>query len=96
MTYPNLIKARWLALSEAKLTGHATKSTKKDKAHKLLRIISDDEDDALDIGLDIPDDPQCLCLQEYQAYVNVADQVPDGWTAVKWWGVSVFKIGLPW
>ena len=56
--------------------------------HALLWELSDDEDDALDIGLDVPDDPQRPWLQDFWAYMNVVEQVPDGWSTVKWWGVS--------
>jgi len=88
-------KERWLQLNDANTTGDTVKSTKKSKkVHKLLRELSSDEDDAVDIGLDhdIPDDPQRPWLQDYQAYMNIVEQVPDGWTAVKWWGVSLFKL----
>jgi hypothetical protein len=66
----------------------ATQSTRKGKkVHALLRELSDDEDDEIDLGLDVPDDPQRPWLQDYFAYIHVVEQVPDGWSAVKWWGV---------
>ena len=55
--------------------------------HALLRELSDDEDDAVDLGLDVPNDPQRPWLQNFCAYINVVEQVPDGWSAIKWWGV---------
>jgi hAT family C-terminal dimerisation region len=56
----------------------------------LLRELSDDEEDAAtDTGLDVPDDPQRPWLRDYHAYVDVLEQVPEGWTAIQWWGVSI-------
>lgn len=56
----------------------------------LLRELSDDENDAaMDTGLDVLDDPQRPWLHDYRAYVDVLEQVPEGWTAIQWWGVSI-------
>jgi len=65
--------------------------SKKDKGLcTLLRELSDDEEDAaMDTGLDVPDDPQRPWLRDYHAYVDILEQVPEGWTAIQWWGVSV-------
>jgi hypothetical protein len=43
----------------------------------------------MDTGTDVPDDPQWPWLRDYRAYVDVLKQVPEGWTAIQWWGVSV-------
>jgi hypothetical protein len=60
--------------------------------HALLRELSDDEDNStmMDIGLDsdAPDDPQRPWLRDYHAYINVPEQVREGWSAIQWWGVS--------
>jgi len=63
---------------------------RKDKgSHALLRELSDDEEDAMaDIGLDVQDDPQQPWLRDYHAYIDILKQVPEGWTAIQWWGVS--------
>jgi len=63
---------------------------RKDKGSRaLLRELSDDEDNAMvDIGLDVPDDPQRPWLRDYHAYIDILEQVPEGWTAIQWWGVS--------
>ena len=54
----------------------------------LLREVSDDEDDTMvDTGVDIPDDRQRPWLRDYRAYMDVSEQVPEGWTAIQWWGV---------
>ena len=65
--------------------------SRKDKGLRaLLRELSDDEEDtAMDTGLDVPDDPQRPWLRDYRTYVDVLEQVPEGWTAIQWWGVSI-------
>ena len=63
-------------------------STKKKGLRVLLRELSDEEDNVSDSGLDVPEDPQWPWLRDFYAYMNVQEQVPDGWTAIKWWGVS--------
>jgi hypothetical protein len=56
----------------------------------LLRELSDDEDDAvMDTGLNVPIDPQCPWLRDFRAYVDVHERVPEGWTSIQWWGVSI-------
>jgi hypothetical protein len=42
----------------------------------------------VDIGSDLPDDPQQPWLRDYRVYIDVAEQVPEGWTTIQWWGVS--------
>ena len=65
--------------------------SRKDKGlHALLQELSNDkEDTAMDTGLDVPDDPQRPWLHDYRAYVDVLEQVPEGWTVIQWWGVSI-------
>ena len=56
--------------------------------HALLRELSDDEEDAaMDIGVDIPHDPQQPWFRDFCAYMDVPEQVPEGWTAIQWWSV---------
>jgi hypothetical protein len=57
----------------------------------LLRELSDEDENAAsaNTGPDIPEDPKRPWLRSFRAYLNVVEQVPDGWSAVKWWGVSV-------
>ena len=57
--------------------------------HVLLHELSDDEDDTTDIVPDVPLDPDRPWLRHFKAYMDVVEQVPDGWSSVKWWGVSV-------
>ena len=68
----------------------STQSRKGKGLWALLRELSDDKDTAMtDPGSDVPDDPQRLWLRDYHAYMDVLKQVPEGWTAIQWWGVSV-------
>ena len=72
------------------MTEHAARSKSK-KIHALLRELSDDEDNLVNVeleSLDVPSDPQRPWLNDYRAYMDFAEQVPDGWTPVQWWGVS--------
>ena len=55
----------------------------------LLRELSNDEDTMMDTGLDVPDNPQRPWLHDYHVYMDVPEQVPEGWSAIQWWGVSV-------
>ena len=55
----------------------------------LLRELSDEEDTVPDTGLDVPDDPQRPWLRDYRAYIDVVEQVPEDWTEIQWWGVSI-------
>jgi len=57
--------------------------------HALLRELSDDDEPTTNMGLDVPEDPQRPWLHDYRAYMDVLEKVPDGWTAVQWWGVRV-------
>ena len=63
--------------------------------HVLLRELSDDEDDMImDTGLDVPDDPQRPWLRDYHAYMDVPEQVREGWSAIQWWGVSLVSVSM--
>jgi hypothetical protein len=57
----------------------------------LLRELSDDDDDAgaVNTGPNIPNDPYRPWFGSFRAYLDAVEQVPDGLSAVKWWGVSV-------
>jgi hypothetical protein len=71
----------------------AQQSTRSKKSKKglraLLRELSDDEDETANTGADVPDDPKRPWLRDFRAFMDAVEQVPDGWSAVKWWGVSV-------
>jgi hypothetical protein len=70
----------------------STQSRKGKGIKALLRELSDDEKDtAMDTGLLVPDDPEQPWLRDYCAYLDasVLEQVPEGWSAIQWWGVSI-------
>lgn len=71
-------------------------SSKKNKGPcDLLQELSDDEDDTMvDVGLDMPDNPQHPWLHDYHAYMDVFEQVPEGWTVLQWWGIGVFRLNI--
>jgi hypothetical protein len=64
-------------------------STKSKGLRALLRELSNDEDVAADTGIDIPTDPQRPWLRDFGAYMDVHEQVPEGWMAIQWWGISL-------
>ena len=67
----------------------STQSKKGKGLHALLRELSDDEDTVMDTGLLVPDDPQRPWLHDYHAYMDFLEQVPEGWSTIQWWGVSL-------
>ena len=77
-----------MSLSGNNMKGYTTQSRKGKKINALLWELSDDDDNTVDIGVDILSDPQCPWLQDYHAYMDVIEQVPEGWSMIKWWGVS--------
>lgn len=64
----------------------ALKKTKRG-IHILLRELSDDED-TTDSHHGVIEDPNRPWSRHFEAYMNANEQVPDGWSAIKWWGVS--------
>jgi hypothetical protein len=69
-------------------TGSSVQIKKGKKVHALIRELSDDEEDMEDMRPNEPHDPQQPWLCDYRAYIDVFEQVPEGWTAFQWWGVS--------
>jgi len=57
----------------------------------LLRELSDDEDDIIaHTGADRPQDPQQPWLRNYCSYMDAFEQVPEDWSMIQWWGVSLW------
>jgi hypothetical protein len=73
------------------LTTPSAPPTKHKGLHALLRELSDDEDNVTDTKVGVPYDPQRPWLHDYQAYIDAVEQVPEGWTAIQWWGVSILN-----
>jgi hypothetical protein len=78
-----------MQLNSGPTTTPSVPSTKGKGLRALLRELSDDEDATVDTGVDIPQDPQRPWFRDFCAYMDVHEQVPEGWTAIKWWGVSL-------
>ena len=57
----------------------------------LLRELSDDEENTIDAPCDVSEDSDRPWLRYFQAYMDINEQVPEGWSAIKWWGVSVLS-----
>jgi hypothetical protein len=58
------------------------------KLNVLLQELSDDEEMTTDVGTGVPEDPKRPWLTDFHKYLDVAEQVPDGCSAIGWWGVS--------
>jgi hypothetical protein len=77
-------------LSDGSITRPSALFRKDEGLRTLLRELTDDkEDTAVDTGVDVPGDPQRPWLCDYRAYVDVPEQVPEGWTAIQWWGIHI-------
>jgi hypothetical protein len=64
-----------------------TKKSKKGMCALLCKL-SDDEDETTTMGPNVPDNPKQPWLQHFWEFMDAVEQVPDGWSAVRWWGVS--------
>jgi hypothetical protein len=54
----------------------------------MLQELSGDEEDVAADTMDIPTDPQWPWLHDFCAYMDVCEQVPEGWMVIQWWGIS--------
>jgi hypothetical protein len=75
-------------LSSKPATRPSTQLKKGKGLRALLRELSDDEDGSACTGLDVLEDPQRPWLRDFHAYMDVLEQMPEGWTAIQWWGVG--------
>ena len=61
----------------------------KSKLGKLLRELSDDEDDNhAGSGSVTTEDPERPWLRDFRIYLDTVEHIPDGWSTITWWGVS--------
>jgi hypothetical protein len=90
LTYISQFKERYLALSADSPTTQSTQRKTNKKLHVLLRELSDDEEMATDAGTDVPEDPNRPWLRDFRSYLDVVEQVPEGCSTIRWWGVSIF------
>jgi hypothetical protein len=66
---------------------------------KLARLLAEDSDEEMDVPLaetvtvtQSPDsDTNKPWLREFKQYIDGVDEVPNGMTITKWWGVSLFR-----
>jgi hypothetical protein len=79
-----------LCSMDSDLQAATTKSQKPRKGiNALLRDLSDDEDAPASTTPGISEDPERPWALCFHAYVDAPEQVPEGWSAIKWWGVSL-------
>ena len=60
----------------------------KKKLNVLLRELSDDEEMTTGAATGVPEDPKRPWLWDFRSYLDAIEQVPDGCSTIKWWGVS--------
>jgi hypothetical protein len=58
------------------------------KLNVLLRELSDDEEMTAEVGNGVPEDPKHPWLTDFRKYLDAVEQIPDGCSAIGWWGVS--------
>ena len=51
--------------------------------HTLLRELSDDEDETMTMGPNVPENPKRPWLRHFRKFIDAVEQVPDGWSAVR-------------
>jgi hypothetical protein len=61
----------------------------------LIQELSNDEEEAAVDTMDIPTNPQWPWLHDFCAYMDVHEQVPEGWMVIQWWGVST-SVWISW
>ncbi|KIL66162.1 hypothetical protein M378DRAFT_10179 [Amanita muscaria Koide BX008] len=85
-----VFKEQYLLLGKDSDPQESMKSKKAKKGLRaLLRELSDnDEDNTTDTCHNISEDPERPWSQYFQAYMDISEQVPDGWSVIKWWGVN--------
>jgi hypothetical protein len=86
-----LLLSRDLDVPESK---SSKSKNKKRGLQALLRELSDDEENVTDSPPGISEDPDRPWFQHFSAYINSSEQVPDGWSAIKWWGVRAPSVIL--
>jgi hypothetical protein len=41
-----------------------------------------------EVGNGVPEDPKRPWLTDFRKYLDAVEQIPDGCSAIGWWGVS--------
>jgi hypothetical protein len=92
LTYITQYKERYFQLNKGVSMKVLTQTKKNKGINALLRELSDDEEAVDNTGPDIPEDPNRPWLRGFRTYMDSLEQVPDGWTSIRWWGVSNLNI----
>lgn len=70
------------------------KQKKMSGINTLLQELSDDEDENVSLPTISPNHVLKPWLREFQGYLEAIEgTLPDGMTAIQWWGVSFLSIG---
>jgi len=92
-----VFKERYLQLNKDVDQQNITQSkTTKKGLHVLLRELSDDEDIVTDNDSMALEDPDRPWWQHFTKYVDTVEQVPEGWSTIKWWGVNASRYHPAW
>ncbi|KAF8805382.1 hypothetical protein BYT27DRAFT_7039385, partial [Phlegmacium glaucopus] len=84
-----VFKEQYLLLSkDASPQESTTSKTAKLGLCALLRELSDDEDDNMDMCSAVLEDPDWPWSKYFHVYIYASEQVPDGWSSIKWWGIN--------
>ena len=87
LIYVSQFRERYLSLSSRSSTTQLAQPNANRKLNILLRELSDDEETTTEVGSGMPDDPKRPWLTDFHKYLDVVEQVPDGCSAIGWWGV---------
>jgi hypothetical protein len=80
-------KEQYLSLNKGSTTTQSVQLKTNKKLNILLRELSDDKE-STEVGTGMPEDPKRPWFTEFRKYLDVVEQVPDGCSAIAWWGVS--------
>ena len=84
LTWRTQFKEQYLLLCRDSDAEQSTQLKKFKKGlHALLYELSDDEDETMNLGNNIPKDPNQPWLWHFRAFMDAVKQVPDGWSAVQ-------------
>jgi len=89
LTYISQFKECWLAMRGEISSKQPTKPLKS-KLSILLQELSNNEDNiTTNAGPAVQDDLAWPRWRDFRCYLDIVEHVPQGWTKIAWWGVSV-------
>ena len=89
-------KEWYLSLSDVSAATQSVQPKTNKKLNILLWELSDDEETSTESGAGVPEDPKWPWLTDFHKYLDVVKQVPDGCSAIGWWGISTWKFVRVW